>query len=177
MIITLQNASELPGNRGTPVRSLFVPCLLVFLLILDMPVANAASNTLVVGATILSKSNCKFKSAASALNFGALDPGNTTDAVKTTFVDYVCHGSAPMATFAISTDDGLHKSGPGANRMRNTAVPTEYLPYALLLSPTSGTVPKNETRTLTITGTVTSQNYRSAYTGAYTDTVVISLTP
>ena len=82
-----------------------------------------------------------------------------------------------MATYAISTDDGLHESGPGANRMRNTAVPTEYLPYALSLTPTSGTVPKNETRTLTITGTVTSQNYRSAYTGDYVDTVVISLTP
>jgi hypothetical protein len=177
MITTLQNELESLDDRGAPVKSLFVTCLLIFLMFINVSFANAASNTLVVGATILSKSNCKFKSAASALNFGALDPGNTTDAVKTTSVDYVCHGSAPMATFAISTDDGLHNSGPGANRMRNTAVADEYLPYALSLSPTSGTVPKNETRTLTITGTVTSQNYRSAYAGGYADTVVISLTP
>jgi len=158
-------------------RLRIVPCLLLFLLVISIPVAGAASNTLTVGATIISKSNCKFNSAGSALNFGALDPGNTTDVVKSTSVEYVCHGSAPMATYAISSDDGLHESGPGANRMINTTVPNEYLPYSLSLSPTSGTVLKNETRTLTITGTVTSQSYRSATAGNYADTVVISLTP
>lgn len=172
-----QNASVNTRYGDTFKRVFTVSCLLMFLLIIGIPSADAASNTLVVGATVISKSNCKFNSATSALIFGALDPGSTTDAVKTTSVNFICHGSAPMATYAISTDDGLHESGPGANRMKNTAVPTEYLPYALSLTPTSGTVPKNETRTLTITGTVTSQNYRSAYTGDYADTVVISLTP
>ncbi|MRR06689.1 MAG: hypothetical protein EG828_07065 [Deltaproteobacteria bacterium] len=173
----LRNTLASTHLRDEPKKPLILLSLLTFLLMICIPSADAASNTLVVGATILSKSNCKFNSAGSALNFGALDPGNTTDVVKSTSVEYVCHGSAPMATYAISTDDGLHASGPGASRMINTTAPGEYLPYALSLSPTSGTVPKNETRTLTITGTVTSQNYRSAYTGDYVDTVVISLTP
>lgn len=172
-----QNASLLSVFDDMIKRSFIVLCPLLFLLVIGLPSAGAASNTLVVGATVLSKSNCKFNSRTSALNFGVLDPGDTTDAVKTTSVDFVCHGSAPIATYAISADDGLHESVPGANRMVNTAVPTEYLPYALSLTPTSGTVLKNETQTLTITGTVTSQNYRSAYTGNYVDTVVISLTP
>jgi spore coat protein U-like protein len=151
--------------------------LLIFLLLIGIPFANAGSGTLTVGATILSKSNCKLNSTSSSLNFGALDPGDTTDAVATTSVNFVCHGSAPMATYAFSTDNGLNESGPGSYRMRNTATPTEFLPYALSLSPMSGTVPKNSTRTLTITGTVTSQNFRTAAAGNYADTVVITLVP
>jgi len=177
MLRFLQKFSRITHFGSAPNRSLIVMYLLICHLIISITVADAASNTLTVGATVISKSNCKFKSATSALNFGALDPGNTTDAVDTTSVNFVCHGSAPMATYAISTDDGLHETSPGANRMRNTAVPTEYLPYSLSLTPTSGTVAKNAIQTLTITGTVTSQNYRSAYAGDYADTVVISLTP
>ncbi|MHC1697415.1 MAG: spore coat protein U domain-containing protein [Geobacteraceae bacterium] len=151
--------------------------LIVFLQVLGSSLADAASNNLIVGATVISKSNCKFNSAASAIDFGALDPGNTTDVVKSTTVDFVCHGSAPLATYAISTDDGRYESGFGAYRMRNSLQLTEYLPYSLSLTPTTGTIPKNATRTLTITGTVTSQDYRAAYAGNYADTVVISLTP
>jgi len=173
----LQNVSASTLCGDEPKKSFVVSFLLIFILIVCIPVADAASSSLIVGATILSKSNCKFKSAGSALNFGTLDPGNTTDVVKTTSVDYVCHGSAPIATYAISTDDGRYETGPGAYRMRNSALPSEYLPYALSLTPTSGTILKNDTRTLTITGTVTSQNYRSASVGDYADTVVISLTP
>jgi hypothetical protein len=177
MLRLLQNKSGSSRFCGGGIQAFILSCLLIFLLMIFIPNADAASNTLVVGATVVSKSNCKFNSRTSALNFGVLDPGSTTDVEKSTSVEYVCHGSAPIATYAISADDGLHESVPGANRMRNTAVTTEYLPYALSLTPTSGTVLKNETQTLTITGTVTSQNYRSAYTGNYVDTVVISLTP
>jgi hypothetical protein len=177
MITSLLNPSESLGSRDIPVTVLVVACLLIVLIIVSVSVASAGSNSLTVGATVISKSNCKFNSAASALNFGAIDPNNTTDVVKTTSVNFVCHGSAPIATYAISTDDGRYESGPGAYRMRNASLPTEYLPYSLSLSPTSGTVAKNATQTLTITGTVTSQNYGSAYAGNYADTVVISLIP
>lgn len=82
-----------------------------------------------------------------------------------------------MATFFISDDDGLHKTGPNANRMRHTTLVTEYIPYTFSLNPTSGTVPKNEVQTLTISGTVNGINYQDAVTGNYSDTVVITLEP
>jgi spore coat protein U-like protein len=151
-----------------------------FLLLLTfasgIPIADAGTGTLTVGATVISKNNCKFRSGPATVNFGALDPGNTTDITQTASMQFRCNGSAPMATFAFSTDDGLYETGPGANRMKH-ATETEYLPYSLSLSPVSGTVPKGVEQTLTISGTVTSSNYRSAYAGNYRDTVVISITP
>lgn len=137
---------------------------------------HAGNGTLTVAATVISKNNCKFRSGAATLNFGALDPGNTNDVTRTASMRFRCQGSAPMATFAFSTDDGLNESAPGATRMKH-ATENEFLPYSLSLSPLSGTVPKGEEKTLTITGTVTSANYRSAYAGNYRDTVVISIAP
>lgn len=137
----------------------------------------AGSNVLSVTATILSKSNCKFNTATSALAFGTLDPGSSSDATASTTVTFSCGGSAPTATFAITHDDGLYETGPGSPRMRNTTVTTEYLPYSLSLNPASGTVPKNTNQTLTINGTIQSSALQGAYAGSYADTVVISIAP
>jgi len=167
-------------KRGAPTckGKLSVVLFILFLSVLTVPSANAAgTNTLTVAATIISKNVCKFKSGAATLNFGALDPGGTTDVSTSTTMQFVCNGSSSVAAFVFTSNDGLYETGPGANRMINTTVSTEYLPYTLALSPQSGTVPKGVTTTLTITGTVTSPNYRSAYAGNYSDTVVISLNP
>jgi spore coat protein U-like protein len=155
--------------------SVVLPVL--FLTVIGIPIASAGTGTLTVGATVISKNNCRFRSGPAVLNFGALDPGNTTDITQTASMRFRCQGSAPMATFAFSTDDGRYETGPGANRMRNTTTITEYLPYSLSLSPASGTVPKGVDQILTITGIVTSLNYRSAYAGNYRDTVVVSIAP
>jgi len=149
----------------------------LFFSVIGIPIASAGTSTLTVGATVISKSNCKFSSGAATLNFGAIDPGNTADITGTASMQFVCNGSAPLATFAFTTDDGLYEAGLGANRMRNTTTITEFLPYTLSLTPLSGTIPKGVEQTLTINGTITSANYRGAYAGNYTDTVVISLTP
>jgi hypothetical protein len=61
--------------------------------------------------------------------------------------------------------------------MRHATVTTEYLPYTLALSPSSGTVPKNTNRTLTITGMVKGDDYKGAYAGNFSDTVVITIAP
>lgn len=151
---------------------------LVLLLAAGASSAHAAdTNALTVTATVLSKSVCMFNSASATLNFGALDPGNPVNVTQNTTVTFRCVGSAPIAAFAISSNDGLYQTGPGARRMRHATVLTEYLNYALSLSPTSGTVPKNTNRTLTITGTVTGANYQSAYAGNYADTVTLTLIP
>lgn len=138
---------------------------------------GAGANILTVSATVLSKSNCKFDVATSALNFGAINPASLSNATATATTTFICRGSAPSATFLITQDGGLNKLGPAQNRMRHTTVTTEYLPYSLALSPSSATVPKNTTQTLTITGTVIPGDFRNAQVGSFQDTVVITITP
>jgi hypothetical protein len=82
-----------------------------------------------------------------------------------------------MVTFLITDNDGLYETGPNANRMRNTAVPTEYLPYSLSLNPTTATAPRFSLRTVTLNGTVRAVDYQSAYVGSYADTVLITIAP
>lgn len=88
-----------------------------------------------------------------------------------------CSSSDKFVTFFISDDDGLYETGPDQNRMRHTITPTEYLPYSLTLSPTSGTIPKNDDQTLTITGTVRGADYQDALAGNYSDTVTLTISP
>lgn len=135
----------------------------------------AGINSLTVTATVLSKSRCRFNSVTSSLNLGTLDPANPIDVTVSTTISFVCRGSANPATFSISDDGGMNNSG--VPRMRHTTAPSEFLPYNLTLSPTSGTVPKNVNQTLTITGKVLASDYQNSYMGNYNDTVVISIVP
>jgi hypothetical protein len=150
---------------------------LACLLIMTAGVAAAASSTLAVSAVVLSKNNCKFNSANAVLTFNAIDPAGTADAIANTTITFRCSGSAPTAIFSISHDSGLHETGPDANRMRHTSVTTQFLPYALTLNPATGTAPKNTNQTLTITGRITELEYRDAYAGSYSDSVVLTLVP
>lgn len=141
-------------------------------------VSHAAnSNGLFVSATVLSKSNCKFNSATATLNFGSLNPASTGNATASTSITFVCRGSAALATYNITQNYGLYNTGPNANRMRNTTVLTQYLPYTVGLSPFTATVPKNATQTLTISGTILATDYQNAYLGNYSDTIILSLNP
>jgi hypothetical protein len=173
-----QQILQMKRRVATRKGKLPVVLFILFFSVMTVSSVNAAgTNTLTVAATIISKNVCKFKSGATTLNFGALDPGGTTDVSKSATMQFICNGSSSVAAFVFTSNDGLYETGPGANRMINTTVSTEYLPYTLALSPQSGTVPKGVTQTLTVTGTVASPNYRSAYVGNYSDTVVISLNP
>lgn len=139
--------------------------------------AAAATNTLTVAATVLSKSNCKFTIATSALNFGAIDPAGSTNASANTTVQFRCLGAAPMASFYIDHDSGLYGASPSSLRMRHATVASEFLPYSLALTPLNGTVPKNVPQTLTISGTVLAADYQSAYVGNYADSVTLTINP
>lgn len=178
MLNGLQCGSQIFVNVGTFQKMLFILFLSVILTAMTSAVVLASgTNILTVSAAVLSKSKCKFNTANASFNFGALDPGNSSDVTQSASIQFVCNGSAPVAAFALTTDDGLYESGPGANRMRHTATTTAYLPYELQLSPAVGTVPKGVNQTLAITGTVRASNYRSAMAGSYSDTVVITLNP
>ena len=163
--------------RKVAVKILLQITLASLILLLAEICHAAGSTTVSVSATVLSKSICKFMAASAALNFGSLDPANSSDAIINSTITFRCVGSVPNATFSISQDDGLHETGPGANRMQNTTVTTEYLPYTITLNPLSSTVPKNVVQTLTISGSIQASDYQNAYIGSYSDTVVISIAP
>jgi spore coat protein U-like protein len=138
----------------------------------------ADSNVVSVTATVLSRGNCTFRSKTAALNFGSLDPANPIDKSVETTIIYRCQaqGNKPI-TFAINDDSGLYETGPNAPRMRHTTELTEYLPYSLALTPTSGTVSKTIDFPLRVTGTLRGVDYQSAAMGSYSDTVVVSIEP
>ena len=135
------------------------------------------SASVAVSATVLSKSNCKLTTATLSIPFGTMDAALAADRVMTATVTFRCLGSAPIASFLFSSNDGLYRSGPGQPRMRHASVTTEFLPYSLGLSPPTGSIAKGSLGTLTITGTVTSANLANAIAGSFADTVTITLSP
>jgi len=148
------------------------------LLLAGLPnIAQAGSASLAVSAVVPSKSNCKFNAGATVLPFGTIDPSSVSNATATMTRTFQCNGAAPLAIFSISAGDGLHASGPGARRMQHTTIPTEFMAYALTLSPASATVPKGTDQTLTVTGTIQPFEFQNVRAGAYQDTVVITLAP
>jgi hypothetical protein len=174
----LRIVSGLKGNKWSFQLKIISVSIVTLSIFMVAGIGYASdSNVVSVTATVLSKSQCKFNSKTSNLNFGNLDPANPIDKTTSTSITFRCGGSAPNATFSITDDDGLYETGPDANRMRHTTITTEYLPYSLTLNPTSGTVPKNTDQTLTITGKVKGVDYQDALAGSYSDTVVISIAP
>lgn len=136
----------------------------------------AGTNVISITAIVLSKGNCRFNSSTAALNFGNLDPGDPVDKNATTTINFRCQANGNnLITFSISSDDGRYGTGPDSPRMRHLTQTSEYLPYTLTLSPTSGNVPKITDTPLTIAGTLRGVDYRDALSGDYSDRVVISI--
>lgn len=169
-----------PGpTKCSPLRQLLAALILGGIVLLGAAAnAGAAGSAPVsLSATILSKNQCKFQTNTAVINFGNLDPSSPVDVTTSATLDFVCRGSAALATFSFSDDDGLHETGPDANRMLHDVLPGEYLPYALELDPVNGTVAKNATQTLTVTGTLLGADYQTALAGTYADTVTITIAP
>ena len=159
--------------------STFLP--LIFAVVLAPAIARAAgSATLSVSATIPSKSICNFRTPTVNLNFGTLDPLTPVDVTATATATFRCMGSAPIVVYLVSEDYGLHETGPGGNRMRHATNPAAYLPYALSLSPQTGSFPREVApvdHTITITGLIRGVDYVSAVNGNYADTVTLTINP
>ena len=142
------------------------------------PAWAADTKSLSVTAVVLARSNCQFSTNATAtLDFGTLDPATGTNVVMSTSFNARCRGSANPASFAMTQDSGLYDTGPGQNRMRHVSSGTEFIPYTLAISPSSGTVPRNQVFPVTVTGTVLGANYQNARVGNYSDTVVLTINP
>lgn len=120
---------------------------------------------------------CSFTSLPGTLSFGNLDPGVGTDVIRTTTLTIRCTGAGPNPVFfTITDDDGLYETGVNASRMRNTAVPTEFLRYNIGYSG-SGSGNKNTNLNVTISGTVLGIVYQDAYVGSYSDMVTFTVSP
>lgn len=171
------NHPFLVKEEGLWVKRSILVLVILFTLLITSHLEAGDSSLVSVSATVLSRSECKFNSKTASLNFGNLDPSNPVDQTVETSITFRCGGSAPMATFSITDDDGLYETGPNLNRMRHSTITSEYLSYSLTLNPTSGTVPKNTNQTLTIRGQVKGVDYQDATAGGYSDTVVISINP
>lgn len=139
--------------------------------------AMAATGGLTITATVLSASNCKFRAGSGTLlNFGAIDPSQSTNATGTVTLVIRCGGSAATASYSLAADDGLHGTGPGLRRMRHTVNAAEFLAYSLD-APRSGTATKNVDTSVVLTGTITPAQYAGALGGSFSDTLVLTLSP
>lgn len=144
--------------------------------LLALPVDAANTGSLTLSATVLSKNVCRFTATTSALNFGNIDPTSASPVTATVSLSYRCNGSDAVATWAVSSDDGLNELGPGQPRMQHTTSPGNYLPYSLSF-PASGSAPRNVIQTMTVTGTVFPASFSTAVAGGYSDTLVLSILP
>lgn len=146
---------------------------IIFTLVSTGLVLAADTNTLTVSASVVG--TCKFSTGTSTLAFGGMDPSSAADATAAGSVTFWCTRGA---SYSLVDDDGLHETAPNANRMQHTTDTTEYIPYSLSLSPTSGSGSGPSTPvTLTINGTVANADYVNALAGSFGDTVVITVTP
>ncbi|MGV8942620.1 spore coat protein U domain-containing protein [Thermomonas sp.] len=142
-----------------------------------LPAKAVDAASVPVSATVLSKSNCKFRGAKSVvLAFGNIDPASATAATASTGLVIRCAGSAGLASYALTLDDGLYGTGPGALRMKHASL-NAFLPYSVSLNPASGNVAKNVDLDITVSGSVTPTDFQDAMIGVYADTLVITLNP
>jgi hypothetical protein len=115
--------------------------------------------------------SCNFTQTTSTLPFGNLDPSSAASATSVVTIGIICSGS--QGTWFMTSDDGLYYNG-ATKRMRHQTVLTEYLPYTVTFSPTTG---NKFSRTITASGTILNSSYINAYVGDYADRVTLTITP
>ena len=150
----------------------FLGMVMVLGLVLLTGVAFAAdSNTLTVSASV--SGTCKFVSATSSLNFGALDPSVGNNVNGSTSINFWC--TKGVITDSITADIGAHWSGSSRQMVEAGG---DLIPYSLTLTKDANTNQGPASpRTLTINGTILGTDYTGKTAGNYTDTVTLSITP
>ena len=118
----------------------------------------------------LAAASCNFTQAAYTVPFGNLDPFSTANATSTVTLGVSCSGNP---TWFMTSDNGLHYNG-ATKRMRHQTELTEYLPYTMSFSPTTG---NKFVTTIAGSGTILNSSYINAYGGNFSDSVTLTITP
>jgi hypothetical protein len=171
--VSNETKKNLKTRRNRKMKKILVLALAMGLVLALGGVAMAAgTNTLTVNASVTG--TCKFSTATSTLNFGALDPSVGTNAPGSTTTQFWC--TKGVTTDNITADNGANWSG--TKRQMKDPVSTDVIPYTLTVTKdgSANTGPALP-RTLTIDGQVLGTDYTSKSAGSYSDTVVISITP
>jgi hypothetical protein len=113
---------------------------------------------------------CTFNSSPSGIAFSAFDPSSasTQTAFTTLRIKCVSASGAPTPAFTFT---GLNGSAP--LRMKH-AVQASYIPYAVAPARISVSGANQEWR---LTATVLGADYVNAYAGAYSDDLIVAITP
>lgn len=142
---------------------------------------RAASTAVSVSAQVLSNSRCQFNPGSPSLTFGSVDVTASGTLQAQTTVTFKCTGTAISASFSVSHDSGGYETTPGGSpQMRHadtTRYPTAFIPYAVSLTPSAGTVDKNVPQDIIVRGTIDRAAAADAPVGNYSDTLVITVVP
>ena len=114
--------------------------------------------------------SCSFTQTTSTLSFGNLNPSSSANATSTVTIGIRCSGGG---NWRLTSTNGLYYNG-STKRMRHQTVLTEYLPYTVTFSPTTG---NRFVTTITGSGTILNSSYVNAYVGNYSDSVILTISP
>jgi spore coat protein U-like protein len=121
---------------------------------------------------------CKFQAKGLSLAFGSLNPSaavtKTVSAVAATANADKMGDCAPGQHMTLTSDNGLNYSGSLRLKKSGTA---DYIPYSLAFPTTLTGQGSGSYVTFTFSGTVLGPDYANAPAGAYSDTVIISVSP
>lgn len=129
--------------------------VLVAAAVLMVPAAGMAGNSNTLTATATVQAVCNFTTTTSSLAFGAIDPTGAGAVTASTSIAYACtSGTAPVLT--------MPAGGTMTSGLNN-------LPFSLTNTDLGGTIQ--------IDGSVAQVDYSVAPAGAYSGTVVYTITP
>jgi spore coat protein U-like protein len=152
-------------------------------LLLFAPATHAANSTLSVSATVLAKNGCSFSTPASFMNFGTLAQVPGVDGIVAAPLTIRCIGNKAVTNMKIIRDAGQNAAA-SASRMKH-ATNTIFLPYSISYAGAawnpgaslSFPLPSSTDYTFALDGKVLSADIMNAELGAYSDVVLMTITP
>jgi spore coat protein U-like protein len=140
----------------------------------------AGTNALTPSASVTGQ--CKVTVAPGTLNFGAIDPSGAANVSATTTFSMKC----TKGTISTAASDNGGSNFSGTKRMKHSATPTAFLPYAVAYGGDTGFTGQGfgvaaAAQTVTVTGTITPAQFQNALVTKagqqYSDTVTITVNP
>ena len=139
--------------------------------------AGTASGTILINATVLSSSNCRFTTVPpAAINFGVIDQTRTSAISLTVPAQFACRGPAATATYAVTVNNGNHSNG-STRQMQDVTGAQNFLAYTASVSPATGSVGKNVPVDVGITATIPVLAFQQAVEAVYSDTIIVTVQP